>query len=107
MSFVDTTEFGDLDFRIGRCAECERDVLTYVSYGVEGGETVCCVHCDVPLVDELQSAPGAGLPDIGYGLLETQGCGNPDCGGGQCGRAMMKEAAADQQGAAGDDDGTP
>ena len=101
MSFVDTAEFAELDFPVGRCDRCGREVLAYLSYASEGGAALCCVHCDAPLPLAPRPASGSALPEIGYGLLELQGCGNPDCGGGQCGRAMMKEAAADQ------DTGTP
>lgn len=97
MSFAESGEFEDLEFRVGFCAECEREVLTYLSYGSEGGEQCCCVHCDVPLRAATRPARGADLPDAGYGLLELQGCGNPDCGGGRCGQVMMKESAAAQE----------
>jgi hypothetical protein len=37
-------------------------------------------------VSHLRAAKGDELPTSSYGLLETQGCGNPSCGGGQCSR---------------------
>jgi hypothetical protein len=44
------------------------------------------VHCDQAVQRKLRPAKGEDLPSNGYGLLETQGCGNPSCGGGQCSR---------------------
>jgi hypothetical protein len=82
---VNDVAFEELEFAIGACAVCGRDVLTYPDVEDDAGERQRCVHCDQP-VRALQAAKGRDLPEHGYGLLETQGCGNPDCGGGQCAR---------------------
>ena len=73
-------------FIVGRCEPCDRDVLTYPAFDDEGAEFPHCVHCDAAVTAEVRDASGDDLPDHGYGLLELQGCGNPDCGGGRCSR---------------------
>ena len=84
---MEDVRFEELKFQIGRCAECARDVLTYLEVDdATGDEHPCCVHCAQPVELELREARGDELPVHGYGLLETQGCGNPGCGGGQCSR---------------------
>lgn len=82
---MDDVRFDELEFVLGRCAICDRDVLTYPDSDGDELNQRRCVHCD-QAVSHLRSAQGDELPDNGYGLLETQGCGNPGCGGGQCSR---------------------
>jgi hypothetical protein len=82
---MDDVRFDELEFVLGRCAICDRDVLTYPDPDGDELNQRRCVHCD-QTVSHVRSARGAELPDNGYGLLETQGCGNPGCGGGQCSR---------------------
>jgi hypothetical protein len=79
--------FDELEFVIGWCAICDRDVLTYPDPDApEEDPRRCCVHCEQAVQRQLRPATGEALPSNGYGLLETQGCGNPSCGGGQCSR---------------------
>jgi len=82
--------FEDTRFTVGRCLACDRRVLTYPAYDSDP-PAYQCVHCDSVVTEGLDTAPGSALPDHGYGLLELQGCGSPDCGGGQCGRAQSAE----------------
>jgi hypothetical protein len=82
---MDDVRFDELEFTIGRCAICDRDVLTYPDPEAADLDLRRCVHCDQS-VSHLRAAKGDELPTSGYGLLETQGCGNPSCGGGQCSR---------------------
>jgi hypothetical protein len=84
---MDDVRFAELEFTVGRCDHCGRDVLTYPDPdGPEDGANACCVHCATVVIGGLRAARGDDLPAHGYGLLETQGCGNPACGGGQCSR---------------------
>ncbi len=87
-------EFSEVSFRIGRCEECARDVLTFPGFE-PGDDRVYCVHCEKPVAEGLRDAAGDDLPDHGYGLLELQGCGNAECGGGACSRKEQEESAAD------------
>jgi len=83
---MDDVRFDELEFTLGFCAICDRDVLTYVDLDPADPEQRRCVHCDEPVRRGVRPAQGGELPAHGYGLLETQGCGSPTCGGGQCGR---------------------
>lgn len=85
--------FAALSFTVGHCAACDRRVLTYPDSEIDE-DAVRCVHCDAAVVADLAGAAGEELPEYGYGLLELQGCGSPDCGGGKCGRAA---AAASEE----------
>ncbi len=85
MAVEELLEFGEAEFLLGNCPDCKRRVLTYPADASDGGGSRC-VHCDSSVTDELREANGDDLPDAGYGLLELQGCGNPDCGGGRCSR---------------------
>lgn len=81
------TGFEELEFTLGFCAICNREVLTYADADGDGEALVHrCVHCEQRVASRLRLSTGADLPDAGYGLLELQGCGSPTCGGGQCGR---------------------
>ncbi len=90
MTETDPATFTDASFTIGSCDTCEREVLTFPALDTDG-DGRCCVHCDAPVTRELRLASGADLPDHGYGLLELQGCGNPECGGGTCSRQSEEE----------------
>lgn len=83
---MDDVQFDELEFMLGWCAICDRDVLTYPDPDSAQLDRRCCVHCDQLVQRKLRPAKGDELPSSGYGLLETQGCGNPGCGGGQCSR---------------------
>jgi hypothetical protein len=83
---MDDLGFDELEFTFGWCAICDRDVLTYADPEVAELAPRQCVHCDQLVARQVRVARGDELPGHGYGLLETQGCGNPSCGGGQCGR---------------------
>jgi len=87
-------EFADNDFPVGDCGHCGRQVLAYVAYESDGGEALCCVHCDLPITSAARSASGAELSEIGYGLVEASGggCGSGGCGSGQCGRMKRENA---------------
>lgn len=80
--------FAAISFIVGRCNACERQVLTYpdTDTGTAAGQ-MRCVHCDATVVAEIRTTDASELPEHGYGLLELQGCGSPDCGGGRCGRS--------------------
>ncbi len=82
---MDDVRFDELEFTLGQCAICDRDVLTYSDPdgALDEGRWV---HCDQLDKRHIRAATGEDLPAHGYGLLETQGCGNPSCGGGQCSR---------------------
>ena len=86
----EVTAFDDLRFTIGDCASCARTVLTYTAFDLDE-EAHRCVHCDKAVTSNLSSTAGEALPDHGYGLLEAQGCGNPECGGGACMRLNGQE----------------
>lgn len=83
---MDDVRLDELEFTFGWCAICDRDVLTYADPEATDGGRRQCVHCDQIVGHRMRIAHGNELPAHGYGLLETQGCGNPNCGGGQCGR---------------------
>lgn len=83
-------DFAELMFTFGHCTTCDRRVLTYPDVEADSGH-LHCVHCDAVVGVELEAAPGGDLPEHGYGLLELQGCGSPDCGGGRCGRMDSEE----------------
>jgi len=84
---MEDVRLDELQFVVGHCTPCDRDVLTYLDpIDSEGSDRRLCVHCDQPVDRELRPASEDELPAHGYGLLETQGCGNPNCGGGQCSR---------------------
>ena len=83
---MDEARFDELEFVLGWCAICDREVLTYPDPDGAELDRRCCVHCDQGVQRKLRPAKGEDLPSNGYGLLETQGCGNPNCGGGQCSR---------------------
>jgi len=80
---MDELRFDELQFTVGWCAICDRDVLTYPD---PDDDRPRCVHCEQAVQHKVRAATGDELPTHGYGLLETQGCGNPGCGGGQCSR---------------------
>ncbi len=80
---MDDLQFDDLEFPLGWCTPCGREVLTAVA---EDGDGRLCVHCDLPVDGALRQARGVDLAGSGYALHEEQGCGRPDCGGGRCGK---------------------
>jgi hypothetical protein len=83
--------FAEVEFTVGWCAHCNRDVLTYPDLDTADAAARRCVHCEQAVDHALRAANGDDLPTHGYGLLETQGCGNPSCGGGQCSRRQNEE----------------
>ena len=83
---MDETRFEDLEFIVGQCASCGREVLTYTDYDAAGHEERHCVHCDQVVQWQLRSTKGETLSGSGYGVFEDAGCGRPGCGGGQCSR---------------------
>jgi hypothetical protein len=88
---MEDVRFDELEFTLGTCAICDRDVLTYPDPDATDGSARRCVHCDQVVQRRIRAAQGGELPEHGYGLLETQGCGSPTCGGGQCGRRQPPE----------------
>jgi len=83
---MDARPFEQLDFALGWCAGCAREVLTHTDYGAEGAEQRRCVHCDHPVEAGVRRARGSELAEHGYGLVEASGCGKSNCGGGRCGQ---------------------
>jgi hypothetical protein len=79
---MDELLFDDLDFPLGWCVGCAREVLTCA--GDEAGVRHC-VHCSADIAGPLRQMRGAELGERGYALHEEQGCGKADCGGGRCG----------------------
>lgn len=79
---MDELQFDDLDFPLGWCEPCQREVLTAVQAESDARQ---CVHCGGAIGDRLRQARGLDLASSGYALYEEQGCGRPDCGGGRCG----------------------
>lgn len=88
---MDDVQFDELEFTFGWCAICDRDVLTYPDREASDLLPRHCVHCDQAVGHHVRVGHGGELPAHGYGLLETQGCGNPSCGGGQCGRRQADQ----------------
>lgn len=84
---MDGTPFEQLDFTLGWCEGCGREVLTHADYGADGVERRCCVHCDQLIEAGMRLARGNELAAHGYGLLEFAGCGKSNCGGGRCGQS--------------------
>jgi hypothetical protein len=79
---MDELHFDDLDFPLGWCGQCRREVLIAARADREVGD---CVHCGQPITGRIRHARGIDLGASGYALYEGQGCGRPDCGGGRCG----------------------
>jgi hypothetical protein len=79
---MDELQFDDLEFPLGWCGHCQREVLTAVG---DESDARHCVHCGEPIGGPIRHARGMDLADSGYALHEEQGCGRPDCGGGRCG----------------------
>jgi hypothetical protein len=75
-------QFEDLDFPLGWCLGCGREVLTCAVLDDDGRH---CVHCGSAIAGPVRASRGAELGDRGYALHEEQGCGRPGCGGGRCG----------------------
>lgn len=88
---MDDAAAADLELTLGWCAICDREVLTYADYDDGEREQRRCVHCEQAVQRKLRAAVVDDLPGSGYGLLESQGCGNPSCGGGQCSRRQNEE----------------
>jgi hypothetical protein len=83
---VDDVRFDEIEFMVAWCAICDRDVLTYLDSDASEPAHRRCVHCDQLVQRRIRAARGDELSGYGYGLLEDEGCGNPNCGGGQCSR---------------------
>ena len=81
MNAVDSNE---LVFSLGWCSTCAKEVLTHVDYDEAGAESLRCVHCDAAVVTDLRVATETELSERDYAIVEEQGCGRPDCGGGRC-----------------------
>jgi hypothetical protein len=79
---MDDLQFEDLDFPLGWCSQCAREVLMALRHEGDARE---CVHCGAPISGRVRDARGMDLGEAGYALHEEQGCGRPDCGGGRCG----------------------
>jgi hypothetical protein len=74
-----------LEITFAWCEACGHDVLTHAHYDQDDAERLC-VHCDGPVASE-RKVRLADLEAEGYAVIEQQGCGRPDCGGGRCGRS--------------------
>jgi hypothetical protein len=84
---VEATPSTPLELSFAHCDTCGRDVLTHTDYAADGAERRLCVHCDGDVTSEPRSVRIADLDAEGYAVLEEEGCGRPDCGGGRCGRS--------------------
>jgi hypothetical protein len=79
-------DLAEVEFLLGWCAHCAREVLTATTSAGGGTASRACVHCDAAIDGMLSRIPGDELAARGYGVIEdTSGCGRPDCGGGRCG----------------------
>lgn len=85
-------DFVDVDFTLGWCDGCGREVLTWLEYGPADGsdatelELYRCLHCEQAVTSPLRKAKGSDLAQRGYSLVEASGCGSGGCGSGACGR---------------------
>lgn len=61
------------DFVVGRCRECEREVLSYPDGGPDGPRR--CIHCDERLLGELRWVDVADLGPLGYEVDGGEGAG--------------------------------
>ena len=86
------SRFAELDFTVGWCARCARDVLTWSDYGAVDSELHRCLHCDDVVASHLRQAKGSDLAERGYSVVEASGCGSGGCGSGQCGRPSRASA---------------
>jgi hypothetical protein len=82
-----TPSFGDSQFLVGACPQCQKEVLTHIDFGPDDSEIRRCVHCDEVLeLNDLAFASGTALEEAGYALLEARLCGNGGgCSAGGCG----------------------
>ena len=76
----------EIEVAFAWCETCARDVLTHGDYDADGHERRLCVHCDGLVAVERRAVRLGDLEAEGYSVIEEQGCGRPDCGGGRCGR---------------------
>ena len=86
MSAVEPSARTDLEFTLAWCPACERDVLTHAHFDADGPERRLCVHCDGD-IENQRVLPIDDLEAQGYAVIELEGCGKPDCGGGRCTRS--------------------
>jgi hypothetical protein len=76
-----TPILGDVEFLVGACPACAKEVLTHVDLAPDGSEMRLCLHCDgVISPTALETVAGAELEAGGYELIEARLCGN----GGGC-----------------------
>ena len=80
------SRFAELDFTVGWCANCGREVLVWSDYGAVDPARCRCLHCDDVVTSQIRRAKGDELAERGYSLVEAGGCGSGGCGSGQCGR---------------------
>ncbi len=83
-ALVNAADSDEVVFSLGWCSTCEKEVLTHVDYDEAGVESLLCVHCDTTVATDIRVATESGLSDREYAIVEEQGCGRPDCGGGRC-----------------------
>ena len=77
----------EVDFPVGHCARCARDVLTHVHLDEHGMERRRCLHCDAEMdPHEIRWVLAGGLAALGYDVGDdaSEGCGRPGCGKGNC-----------------------
>jgi hypothetical protein len=75
------------DFAVGRCAFCERDVLTYPDGDPSAPGARRCIHCDDRVRGSLRWIDAADLEALGYGVdsgEDPAGC--ETCANGSCAR---------------------
>ena len=74
-----TPVFEDVQFPLGHCGTCAREVIAYVDLDEGDAEIRRCFHCNEAL-EQWREVSASELESAGYSLLEARGCGN----GGGC-----------------------
>lgn len=80
-----------VEFPLGFCAVCDREVLTYIGtityIGADEDDPRQCVHCDTPVTASLRSTALDDLSAAGYAEAPPpSACGTGGCGSGRCGK---------------------
>ncbi len=93
-------DFAEVDFALGWCDGCAREVLTWLDYdsvdtsAAPARELQRCLHCEQVVTSQLRKAKGSDLARRGYSLVEASGCGSGGCGSGKCGRPARPGAGS-------------
>jgi hypothetical protein len=82
---MERIEAASVEFSLGFCTACDRDVLTHVHFDDDGSRL--CVHCDAPVHGAVRAATLNDLKTAGYGEIPpASSCGSGGCGSGGCSR---------------------